>query len=161
MWIIPWPVHYLIVAVMTHPLLRPTTSSVPFCLPTCTKMLPFPVFLLLIFSATLLAPAPAVLVGFIRTLAIQSSEWNTLPVAMPSHASETPSLPVLLPQVSLDALSTCRGPSPISLTYNNTIPPSHVYRTDDRTTSTAVLSVIVLAMVNCLVRASLYLVFLC
>lgn len=164
MWLMPWPIPYLIVAVKTHPPFRPTISSVPFChLPAAylVKMLPFPVFFLLIFSATLLAPAPAVLIDFLRTLTIQSSEWDTLPVSISSStfsvsSSETPSFLALLPQASLDVSPTCCAPSFICIASNNAISPSHAYTTDDRTTSTAVLFVVALAMVNCLVWVSLY-----
>lgn len=163
LWPILWPIPYLIVAMGTHPPLRPTTISAPFCLPSVPyipKMLPFPIFLLLIFSTTLLAPAPAVWFGLVRTLTLISSEWNTLPMSMPSptlpsHPPEIPSLPILLPQAPLDASPTCRGASPMSRAWNDTIPPSHVYTTDDRPTSSAVLFVVALAMINCLVRVSL------
>jgi hypothetical protein len=164
LWPILWPVPYLFVAIKTHLPLRPTTTSVSFSHPSApyvAKMLPFPIVLLLIFSTTLLAPAPAVLFGLVRTLTLLSSEWNTLPMSMssptlPSHSPEIPLLPILLPQAPFDASLTCRGPSPVSMAWNNTIPSSQVYTTDDRPTSTAVLLVVVLAMVNCLVRVSLY-----
>ncbi|KAI0005561.1 hypothetical protein BJV74DRAFT_792784 [Russula compacta] len=117
-------------------------------------MLPFPIFLLLLFSATLLAPSPPVLVGFIRTATLQSSTWSYL-LSISSSASpspsETSSLPVLAPIAPLDLSPTYCSPSPVHVAPNNTIPRSFVHGRDDRTTSTAVLLVILLGMFNCLV----------
>lgn len=68
---------------------------------------------------------------------------------------ETSFLPVPTPRALLDALPTYCGPSPVHVAPNNTIPRSFVHGRDDRTTSTAVLLVILLGMLNCLVWFSL------
>jgi len=122
-------------------------------------MLPLPIFLLLVFSATLLAPSPHVVIGLVRIAALQSSVWNTLLVPIQSSVSRSPpeaipELPALVPQVPLDASSTSEScvPSPIHVAINDTIVPySFEHTTGDRHTSTAVLLVVLFAMFNCFV----------
>ena len=131
-------------------------------------MLPLPIFLLLILSATILAPSPHAIIGLIRIAALQPSVWNTLPVSIPSSVSRPPpeaitELPVLVPQVPLDASPTSEScvPSPMHLAINNTIAPySFEHTMDDRPTSAVVVLVVLFAMFNCLVWFSLCPVFL-
>ena len=128
------------------------------------KMLPFPIFLLLIFSATMLAPSPHMVISLLRIATLQPSAWNNLPVPTPSSGlqsppKEVPELPILVPQVPLDALPTSEPwePSLIHGAINNTVVPySFEHTTGDRPTSTAVLLVVLFAMFNCLVWFSLY-----
>jgi len=131
-------------------------------------MLPLPIFLLLIFSATILAPSPHVVIGLIRIAALQPSVWNTLPVSTPSSVSRSPpvaipELPVLVPQIPLDASPTSEScvPSPMHAVINNTIVPySFEHTMEDRPTSAAVVLVVLFAMFNCLVWFSSCPIFL-
>jgi hypothetical protein len=126
-------------------------------------MLPLPIFLLLIFSATILAPSPHVVISLLRIATLQPSVWNTLPVSIPSSGFQSPPeevsvLPILVPQVPLDAPPTSGPcvPSPIHVAVDNTIVPySFEHTTGDRPTSTAVLLVVLFSMFNCLVWFSL------
>ncbi len=121
------------------------------------KMLPFPIFLLLLFSITILTPSPHVMIGFIRTATLQSYTWSTLPTSIRSFSPQSPlgaipEPPILVPEVSLGASPTSCGPCPMYTALSNTtIPCSFIHATDDRPTNTAVLFVVLLAMFNCLV----------
>lgn len=106
-------------------------------------MLPFPIFLFLLFSATLLAPLPPLLVGSFKISTLQSFEWSTLPDPQPSEAAALISIlaPILPTQCDPNSMHVA----------NSTIPRPFVHETDDRTTGTAVLLVVSLAILNCLV----------
>ena len=127
------------------------------------KMLPLPIFILLIFSATMLAPSSHVVISLLRIATLQPSVWNTLPASIPSSGfqslpEEVPELPILVPQAPLHASPTSEPcmPSPIHVAINNAIVPySFEHTTDDRPTSTAVLLVVLFAMFICLVCFSL------
>jgi hypothetical protein len=117
-------------------------------------MLPFSIFLFLLFSATLLAPLPTVLVDSFKFSTLQAFEWSSLPTPIPDPApqsapEDTALFSLAIPSVTLNALPTQWGPTSVRLA-SNTVPHSFVH-TDDRTSSTAVLLVVSLAMFNCLV----------
>lgn len=110
-------------------------------------MLPFPILLFLLFSATLLAPLPPVLVGPFKIFTLQSFEWSTLPASIPDPQ---PSEAAALTSILAPILPTQRDPNSMQVA-NSTIPRPFVHETDDRTTGTAVLLVVSLAILNCLV----------
>lgn len=111
-------------------------------------MLPFPIFLFLLFSATLLVPPPPVLIGSFKITTLQSFEWSTLdtPPNPQSPPEEAALFSLVLPSVTLNTFPTQCGP-----TSMNPIPHSLLHATDDRTTNSAVLFVVSLAMFNCFV----------
>lgn len=125
------------------------------------KMLPFPIFLFLLISATLLAPPPHVLVGSFKISTLRSFEWSSLSTSIPDPDPD-PQLPsgdvalfsLGMPSVTLNPLPTQDYPNSM-LVADNTVPRSFVRATDDRTSSTAVLLVVSLAMLNCFVCFSL------
>ncbi|KAI9513083.1 hypothetical protein F5148DRAFT_465970 [Russula earlei] len=116
-------------------------------------MLLFPIFLLVLFTATFLAPSPPALFGLIRVVTLKSSTWSTLPTPIKYLGSLSHSEEFLLPSdlVSDVTLPTRCDPSPIYLTPNSTIPRPFVHVADGHNTSTAVLFVVSLAMFNCIV----------
>ena len=121
-------------------------------------MLPFPIFLFLLISATLLAPPPHVLVGSFKIPTLRSFEWSSLSTFIPDPDPQLPPEDVALfslgmPSVTLNPLPTQYYSSSV-LVANNTVPRTFVRATDDRTSSTAVLLVVSLAMLNCLVCLS-------
>ena len=140
----------------------PDTFSLHSSAAYVTKMLPFPIFLLLLFSATILAPSPHSIISFIRTATLQSSAWSTLPMTVSSSVSRSPletipGLPILIPQVFLDISPTTCGPSPTHEALSDaTIPYSSIHATDDYPLNIAVLLVILLVMFNYLVWSSLF-----
>jgi hypothetical protein len=110
-------------------------------------MLPFPISLFLLFSATLLAPIPLVSVGSFKISTLQAFEWSTLPASIPDpQLSEAAALISILAPI----LPTQCDPNSM-LVANSTIPHPFVHQTDDHTTGTAVLLVVSLAILNCLV----------
>ena len=115
-------------------------------------MLPFPIFLFLLFSATLLVPPPPVLVGSFKITTLQSFEWSTLdtPPNPQSPPEEAALFSLVLPSVTLNTFPTQCGPTSMHMA-NNPTPHSYVRATDDRTTNSAVLFVVSLAMFNCFV----------
>ncbi|KAI0307663.1 hypothetical protein B0F90DRAFT_45164 [Multifurca ochricompacta] len=120
-------------------------------------MLPLPIFLLLILSATLLTPAPAVLIDLIRTVTLPLPTWDTLsvPIAsstLPPSPEETLLLPVFVPRTSLNNSLTYSTLTPKNLETNNSIPPPRMHTTDGRIISAAVSLVVVIAIVNCTVH---------
>ena len=116
------------------------------------KMMPFPIFLFLLFSATLLAPPPPVLVGYFKIITIQSFGWNTLPTSPDPQPPEPAALISLqIPPVAPDTLLPTQCDPNSMLVANSTVPNSFVNPADFCTTSTAVLLVVSLAMLNCLV----------
>ena len=115
-------------------------------------MLPFPIFLFLLFSATLLAPLPSVLVGSFKIPTLQSFEWSTLSASIPDtqHPEAAALISLHVPPVTPDTLPTQCDPNSMHVA-NSTIPHPFVHETNDRTTGTAVLLVLSLAILNCLV----------
>ncbi|KAH9043654.1 hypothetical protein EDB85DRAFT_706363 [Lactarius pseudohatsudake] len=119
-------------------------------------MLPIPMFLLLVFSVAVLAPAPAILIHFMKTVSLSAppSHISTMP-ALPSTslppAVETLYLPIPDPQPTLDVVSVCLSQSFVDMAPNITAPPLRVHEASDFTTRATILPVVVLAMVNCLV----------
>ncbi|KAH8998810.1 hypothetical protein EDB86DRAFT_3075882 [Lactarius hatsudake] len=120
-------------------------------------MLPIPMFLLLVFSVAVLAPAPAILIHFMKTVSLSAppSHISTMP-ALPSSISlppavETLYLPIPVPQTTLDVVSVCLSQSFVDMASNITAPPLRVHEASDFTTRATILPVVVLAMVNCLV----------
>jgi hypothetical protein len=122
-------------------------------------MLPFSIFLFLLFSATLLAPPPPALVGSFKIPTLRSFQWSSLPTSIlgpdpQSPPEDTALFPLGMPLVNLEPLPTQCWPNS-TLVANNTVPHSFVRATDDRTGCTAVLLVVLLAMLNCFVCFSL------
>lgn len=116
------------------------------------KMLPFPIFLFLLFSATLLAPPPPVLVGYFKITTLQSFGWNTLPTSPDPQTPEPAALISLqIHPVAPDTLLPTQCDPNSMLVANSTVPHSFVPPADFCTASTAVLLVVSLAMLNCLV----------
>jgi hypothetical protein len=131
-------------------------------------MLPIPIFLLLIFSGVILAPAPAILFHLMKTVSLPArpSHFSTMP-ALPSTflppAEKTLYLPVPGPQITLDIASVCRSQSTVDsyIVPNSTAPPLlQAHEASGYATASSILPVVVLAMVNCLVRLSLCLLSL-
>ena len=125
-------------------------------------MLPIPIFLILVFSVAILAPAPAILIHIMKSISLPAppSHFPTMP-ALPSTflppAKETLYIPVPGPQPTLDIASVCRDQSIVDMTLNSTKPPLQAHEASGYTTpASTVLPVVVLAMVNCLVWLSLY-----
>ena len=124
-------------------------------------MLPIPIFLLLVFGVSILAPAPAILIHLMKTVSLSAppSHIPTIP-ALPSTflppAEETLYLPVPDPQPTLDVASICRGQSSMDMAPNSTTPLLQAHEATGYTTRATILPVVVLAMVNCLVRLSPY-----
>ncbi|KAF8499255.1 hypothetical protein F5888DRAFT_159597 [Russula emetica] len=118
-------------------------------------MLPFPIFLFLLISATLLAPPPHVLVGSFKIFTLRSFEWSSLPTTIPDPYPQSPPEDTAL--FSLGFPSVTLNPSPTQccpnsmLVANNTAPYSFARATDDRTGCTAVLLIVSLAMLSCFV----------
>ena len=125
-------------------------------------MLFIPIVLLLIFSGAILAPAPAIFFHLIKTVSLPA------PGPDPSHFSTMPALPFtsvppaektlyLLAPAALDIMSLCRGQSIVDsgMALNDTTPLMHAHGASVRATPSAILPVVILAMVNCLVRLSL------
>jgi hypothetical protein len=149
------PILSVFIVVIEHKHPCPPPTSYPSALPTAAsvaKMLPFPIFVLVLFSVTLLAPTPTLLIGFIRNATLQSSVWNTLSAPIKSSGSVplevAPLLPAMFSEVNLDAVPTRCGPSPMHVAPNSTLPYPFV---DGHTTWASVLLVVSLAMFNCLV----------
>ena len=122
-------------------------------------MLPFPIFLFLLITATLLAPPPPVLLGSLKVPTLRSFEWSSLLTSIPDPDTQSPPEDVALfsfgmPSVTPNPLPTKCCPNS-TLVANNTIPLSFVRATDDHSSSTAVLLVISLAILNYFVRFSL------
>jgi hypothetical protein len=121
------------------------------------KMLPFSILFLLLFSATILAPSPHLMIGLIRTASLQSFTWSTLPTSNPSSVSlsrlvAVPELPILVPRIPLNASPTSFGPGPMHVVLSSTtIPYSLVNSIEDRLTNTTALLVVLLAMFICFV----------
>ena len=117
-------------------------------------MLPFSIFLFLIVSATLFVPPPPVLVGSFKIPTLRSFQWGSLttfiPVPDPQSPAEITAFPLGMPLVTLKPLPTQCWPNS-TLLPNNTVPRSFVRATDDRTSYTAMLLVVSLAMLNCYV----------
>ncbi|KAH9082244.1 hypothetical protein EDB83DRAFT_627035 [Lactarius deliciosus] len=119
-------------------------------------MLPIPMFLLLVFSVAVLAPAPAILIHFMKSVSLSAppSHISTMP-ALPSTslppAMETLYLPVPDPQPILDVASVCLSQSFVDMAPSITAPPVRVHEASDFTTRATILPVVVLAIVNCLV----------
>ena len=125
-------------------------------------MLPIPIFLILVFSVAILAPAPAILIHLMKSASLPapSSHFLTM-TALPSTflppAEETLYFPVPDPQLPLDLASVCRGQSIMEMTLNRTTPLLQLHEASGYATpASAILPVVVLAMVNCLVWLSLY-----
>ena len=116
-------------------------------------MLPFPIFLFLLISATLLAPPPPALVGSLKIFTLRSFEWSSLHTFIPDPQSppeDTALFPLGMPLVSLNPSPTQCYPNS-TLVANNTVPHSFARATGDRTSFTAALLVVSLAMLNCFV----------
>src|SRR6266566_1641690 len=124
-------------------------------------MLPFPIFLFLLISATLLAPLPPVLVGSFKISTLRSFEWSSLHTSIPDPDPQSPPEDAALfslgmPSVTLNPLPTqCCPNSESMLVVNNTLLHSFVRATDNRTGCTAGLLVVSLAMLNYFVCFSL------
>jgi hypothetical protein len=122
-------------------------------------MLPFPIFLFLLISATLLAPPPPGLVGSFKISTLRSFEWSSLYTSIPdpdlqSPPEDTALFSLGMPLVTPNPLPTQCCPNSM-LVANNTVPHSFVRATDGRTSCTAVLLVVSLAMLNYFVCFSL------
>lgn len=122
-------------------------------------MLPFPIFLFLLMSATLLAPPLPVLLGSLKVPTLRSFEWGSLLTSIPDPDTQllpedAAFFPLGMPSVTPNPLPTKCCPNS-TLVANNTVPHSFVRATDDRSSSTAVLLVISLAILNYFVRFSL------
>ena len=123
-------------------------------------MLPFPIFLFLLISATLLSPPPHVLVGSFKISTLRSFEWSSLYTSIPDSDPQSPPEDTALfslgmPQVTLNPLPTQCCPDS-TLVANNTVPHSFVRAMDDRTSCTAVLLVVSLVMLYYFVCFSSY-----
>ncbi|KAH8991932.1 hypothetical protein EDB92DRAFT_610359 [Lactarius akahatsu] len=119
-------------------------------------MLPIPMFLLLVFGVAVLAPAPAILIHFMKTVSLSAppshiSTMPTLPSTSLPPAVETLYLPIPDPQPTLDVVSVCLSQSFVDMAPNITALPLRVHEASDFTTRATILPVVVLAMVNCLV----------
>ncbi|KAI0271440.1 hypothetical protein BC834DRAFT_442486 [Gloeopeniophorella convolvens] len=128
-------------------------------------MLAFPIFLLLAFSASLLAPAPIVIVQqFLRIFTIQSPAHIHLPLAVHSPVSlplveEVSLLPVSSPQISFPYFNStptptavCQGSGCSSIVVPTKVTLNQYVQVIDGHPSTwATLVVIALAAVNCIV----------
>ncbi|KAI9445361.1 hypothetical protein H4582DRAFT_2183346 [Lactarius indigo] len=119
-------------------------------------MLPIPMFLLLVFTVAVLAPAPAILIHFMKTVSLSAppSHISTIP-ALPSTplppAVETLYLPIPDPQPTLDVASVCLSQDFVNIAPNITTSPLRAREASDFTTRATILPVVILAMVNCLV----------
>jgi hypothetical protein len=122
-------------------------------------MLPFPIFLFLLLSATLLAPPPPVLVGSFKIATLRSFEWGSLLTSIPDPDPQSPPEDTVLfslgmPSVTLNPLPTQCCPNS-TLVAINTVPHSFVRATDDRTSCITLLLVVSLAILDCFVCFSL------
>ncbi|KAH9176850.1 hypothetical protein EDB89DRAFT_1592186 [Lactarius sanguifluus] len=117
----------------------PQSPIFPFTTPAHTKMLPIPMFLLLVFSVAILAPAPAILIHFMKSVSPSAppSHILTMP-ALPSTslppAVETLYLPIPDPQPTLDIASVCLSQSFVDMAPIITAPPLRVHEASDFTT---------------------------
>src|SRR5260370_7037202 len=105
-------------------------------------MLPFSIFLFLLFGATLLAPLPPVLVDSFKISTLQAFEWSSLPTSIPDPApqsapEDTALFSIGIPSVTLNALPTQCSPTSVRLA-NITLPHSFPH-TNDRPSTTPLL----------------------
>ena len=125
-------------------------------------MLPIPIFLILVFSVAILSPAPAILIHLMKTVNLSAppphiSMMPTPPLTYLPPAEETLYLPVPDPQLTSDVAPVCHVQSFVGIAPSSATPPLPAHEASGYTTHAAILPVVILAMVNCLVWLSLYL----